>query len=179
MGKTYTLDQLQIIARPRHEVFDFFSRAENLEKLTPDLLRFSVKTPLPIEMKPGALIDYRLALFGVPMNWRTKIEVWEPEVRFVDTQLKGPYKLWHHEHLFRDVPGGTEMTDHLRYQVGFGPFRRGGAGALRHADRGEDLRVPARGRGARVRVRRGRRRRGMVSRGKHLRSRIERDRPRG
>jgi ligand-binding SRPBCC domain-containing protein len=122
VSKTYTLDQLQIIPRPRHEVFDFFSRAENLEKLTPDLLRFSIKTPLPIEMKPGTLIDYRLALFGVPMKWRTKIEVWEPEVRFVDTQLKGPYKLWHHEHLFRDVPGGTEMTDHLRYQVGFGPF---------------------------------------------------------
>ncbi len=123
MPRTYVLEQEQIVPRPRHEVFDFFSRAENLEKLTPRFLRFSIKTPLPIEMRPGTLIDYRIALFGIPMRWRTRIDVWEPETRFVDTQLKGPYELWRHEHVFTDAPGGgTLMKDHLSYQVGFGPF---------------------------------------------------------
>jgi ligand-binding SRPBCC domain-containing protein len=125
--KTNVLERTQLIPRPRHEVFDFFSRAANLEKLTPDNLRFSILTPEPIPMHPGTLIDYRIKLSGVPMTWRTKIDVWEPETRFVDIQLSGPYKLWRHEHTFKDVVTAdgrpaTEMGDRLTYAVGFGPL---------------------------------------------------------
>jgi len=125
--KTNVLERTQLIPRPRHEVFDFFSRAANLEKLTPDNLRFSILTPEPIPMHPGTLIDYRIKLSGVPMTWRTKIDVWEPETRFVDIQLSGPYKLWRHEHTFKDAVTAdgrpaTEMGDRLTYAVGFGPF---------------------------------------------------------
>jgi hypothetical protein len=124
---TTTLERTQIVPKPRHEVFRFFSQASNLEKLTPSNLSFNILTPEPIAMKPGTLIDYRIKLSGVPMKWRTKIEVWEPEERFVDVQLSGPYKLWRHEHRFKDAVGpngvpATEMIDHLTYAVGFGPF---------------------------------------------------------
>ena len=104
---THVIEREQLVARELPEVFEFFSRARNLESLTPPWLSFSVLTPEPIEMRPGTLIDYRLRLHGLPMRWRTLIEAWEPEVRFVDRQLRGPYKLWHHTHSFAEVSGGT------------------------------------------------------------------------
>lgn len=73
-------------------------------------------------MQAGTLIDYRIKLFGAPMRWRTEIELYEPRERFVDRQLRGPYELWRHTHVFRDVAGGTEMIDEVDYAVGFGPF---------------------------------------------------------
>ena len=94
----------------------------NLEQITPEFLGFRVLTEPPIEMGAGTLIDYRIRLFGVPMKWRTLIESYDPPHMFVDTQIKGPYKLWHHTHRFRPVDNGTEMTDSVRYQIGFGPF---------------------------------------------------------
>jgi ligand-binding SRPBCC domain-containing protein len=104
------------------EVFDFFSRAENLGKITPSTLGFEILTPLPIEMKQGALIDYKIKLYGLPMRWRTEITAWEPPYRFVDTQLKGPYALWVHEHTFSQTPEGVEMIDRVEYRVPAGPF---------------------------------------------------------
>ena len=71
-------------------------------------------------MRAGALIDYRIKLFGVPLRWRTRIEAYERETRFVDVQLRGPYRLWEHTHEFRDAPGGTLMTDRVDYAVPFG-----------------------------------------------------------
>lgn len=110
------------INRPLDEVFDFFSRAGNLERITPPLLNFRILTPEPIEMRPGTLIDYALRVRGLPMRWRTKITVWNPPYEFADVQLKGPYKLWHHTHTFREVDGGTEMTDVVRYELPLGPL---------------------------------------------------------
>ena len=72
------------------EVFPFFADAGNLEAITPPWLRFEVVTPRPIEMRPGALIEYRLVLHRLPIAWLTRIEEWEPGVRFVDMQLTGP-----------------------------------------------------------------------------------------
>ena len=89
------------------KVFDFFSKAENLDLLTPKWLRFEIVTPLPIEMKTGALIDYRLRLHGIRIRWRTQIALWDPPFRFVDAQVKGSYKLWIHEHSFEEKNGGT------------------------------------------------------------------------
>lgn len=119
---TYRLERQQIIARPREEVFAFFSDASNLAKLTPEFLNFKIYTPAPIVMEPGTLIDYGLSLYGVPMRWRTRIEEFTPNERFIDVQLKGPYRLWHHTHTFEDHPEGTLMRDEVNYQLPFGPL---------------------------------------------------------
>ncbi len=108
----------------RYYLFEFFSRAENLQLVTPRWLDFRILTPLPVEMKLGALLDYRIRLYGIPVTWRTKVTAWEPPRRFEDTQLAGPYKLWVHEHLFEAENSGTRMTDRVRYQARGGPFER-------------------------------------------------------
>lgn len=115
------LEREQLVPLPRAQVFAFFSEAANLERLTPRSLRFEILTP-PQLMRAGAVIDYRIHLFGVPMRWRTLIEVFEPETRFVDVQVRGPYKLWRHSHEFEEVAGGTLMKDRVEYEVGFGPL---------------------------------------------------------
>lgn len=113
----------QILDAPLEEAFEFFSRAENLEAITPPLLRFRITTPQPIEMKVGALIRYRLRLRGVPVSWLTRIEEWDPPRGFVDRQLRGPYALWHHTHSFESLgPERTLMIDLVRYGHRFGPF---------------------------------------------------------
>ena len=95
------------IAKPLNDVFPFFSEARNLEHLTPAWLRFQVLTRSPIEMAVGARIDYRLRLRGIPIAWQSEITAWEPSVRFVDEQRRGPYRLWVHEHRFREENGMT------------------------------------------------------------------------
>jgi ligand-binding SRPBCC domain-containing protein len=120
----YVLERTQIVRRPRAEVFPFFADAGNLERLTPPFLGFEIVTPLPIDMKTGARIDYRIRLNGVPMRWQTVIEEFVPGERFVDVQVKGPYRRWHHTHTFRDVPGGTELGDRVEYELPFGPIGR-------------------------------------------------------
>lgn len=121
--QTYILERSQIITRTKSETFDFFSDAYNLERITPPFLRFRILTPRPIRMEKGALIDYRLALFGIPFKWRTVIEDWSPETHFVDRQLRGPYQLWHHTHTFEELrPGRILMRDIVRYRIPFGPF---------------------------------------------------------
>jgi ligand-binding SRPBCC domain-containing protein len=108
------------LPRPRPEVFAFFADAGKLQELTPPWLRFEVLTPRPIEIRPGALIDYRLRLRFIPIRWRTRIAVWEPPRRFVDEQLRGPYRLWIHEHTFEEDGDGTLCGDFVRYAVPFG-----------------------------------------------------------
>jgi ligand-binding SRPBCC domain-containing protein len=66
-------------------------------------------------MKRGALIDYQIALYGLPIPWRTCIEVWQPGMRFVDRQLAGPYRWWHHEHRFEAEGNRTRVTDHVEF----------------------------------------------------------------
>ena len=100
----HTLQREQRIDGTPDEVFPFFADAGNLEAITPPWLAFHVVTPRPIEMRVGTLIEYRLTLHRLPIRWLTRIEEWEPGVRFVDAQLHGPYALWHHTHEF--VPDG-------------------------------------------------------------------------
>jgi ligand-binding SRPBCC domain-containing protein len=100
-------------------IFPFFADAGNLEALTPPWLNFKILTPLPIDVHEGTLIDYRLRLRGVPVRWRTRISVWQPPYRFVDEQLRGPYRQWIHEHTFEAHQGGTLVRDHVRYAVPF------------------------------------------------------------
>ena len=60
-------------------------------------------------------IDYQIVLYGVPIPWRTRIDAWEPGVRFVDRQLAGPYVWWHHEHRFEATARGTRVIDHVEF----------------------------------------------------------------
>ena len=98
------------------EVFGFFADAGNLGRITPPWLDFKIISPLPIKMREGALIDYRIKLHGVPVSWRTRIAVWEPGRRFVDEQIRGPYTLWSHEHTFEPSGDGTLCRDRVEYQ---------------------------------------------------------------
>lgn len=118
----HVIECAQWIAKPRDQVFDFFSRAENLEKITPEWLNFRIKKKSTAEICEGTLIDYRLKIKGVPAYWRTLISTWRPGERFVDEQLKGPYSLWHHTHFFEELKGGTLMTDRVIYRVPLGPI---------------------------------------------------------
>ena len=119
MIKEYNYTQEIFIPRPLNKVFEFFSKAENLEKLTPPRLKFNILTPAPIKMKQGLFIDYQIRLLGLPFKWKTEITVWKPPYRFQDVQLKGPYRKWQHTHSFREVEGGTQMTDEVLYQIPF------------------------------------------------------------
>lgn len=111
------------LPRPRDEVFPFFADARNLQEITPDWLNFEVLTQGALEMREGLLIDYRLRVHGIPIRWRTRIEVWDPPNRFVDVQLRGPYRLWRHEHTFTERDGGTLCGDRVEYMAPGGPLR--------------------------------------------------------
>jgi hypothetical protein len=107
-----------------HEVFGFFSRAENLSLITPPWMHFEMRSPLPIEMGRGAQIDYRIRLLGLPMAWRTRITEWKRGERFVDIQERGPYAMWEHTHEFRERGSGVLMTDRVDYRLPFGVIGR-------------------------------------------------------
>jgi ligand-binding SRPBCC domain-containing protein len=112
----------QFVPRPLAEVFEFFSKAENLQELTPAFLHFRILTVDPAPVRKGTLIKYSLRWRIFPIRWTTEIIDWEPPNRFVDVQLKGPYKLWRHEHRFVAEGSGTRIIDEVQYQLPFGVF---------------------------------------------------------
>ncbi len=113
--KVFTFDSRLWLPSPINEVFAFFSDARNLEELTPASLHFHILTPAPIHIQQGTEIDYRLNIHGVPIRWRSKITVWDPPHRFVDEQLRGPYRQCIHEHRFAVHEGGTTCEDTVKY----------------------------------------------------------------
>lgn len=121
---THVFERVQVVPFPKEEVFPFFADAGNLAKLTPPWLRFRILTPLPIELGEGTLIDYRLWLRFIPILWRTEITAWRPPHHFIDRQVRGPYKVWIHEHTFEDAPEGTRMTDRVEYAAPGGEWIR-------------------------------------------------------
>ncbi len=120
----YTIETDQTLPRLLEDVGLFCANAGNLETSTPPELRFSIETPLPIEMRPGALIEYRLTLYGVRFRWLTEISVWEPGRRFVDRQILGPFALWHHEHRFSEEGDATRIQDTVHYALPLDPVSR-------------------------------------------------------
>jgi len=119
-GRDWVLTAEQWIPHPLEQVFDFFSNAENLEKITPPWLHFRIMTPMPVSMHQGTLIDYRLRMRMIPLRWRTEIHDWNPPFSFVDMQLSGPYRKWVHTHTFEAVDGGTLCKDRVVYRVPLG-----------------------------------------------------------
>ncbi|MBX3018485.1 MAG: TIGR01777 family oxidoreductase [Bdellovibrionaceae bacterium] len=133
-GGYQVLTQSQYLPYTKEAVFPFFAAAENLEKITPPLLNFAVKTKSTEAMGAGTLIDYVLKIRGVPAKWRTLIEDWNPPHEFVDTQLKGPYKYWHHRHRFEDLGTGVLMRDRVRYKLPLGLLGQVVAGSFVRGD---------------------------------------------
>lgn len=126
MREPYVLDVSMFLALPIEQVFPFFADARNLEAITPPSLHFRILTPMPVDMKPGLLIDYRIRMRGIPMRWRSEISRFDPPRFFIDEQRRGPYKLWRHEHFFEAGVGdsgepGTTIRDRVSY------IPRGGA----------------------------------------------------
>ncbi len=116
-GPSFELQSSTEIDRPIEEVFEFFANAENLQKITPRFVGFSILSPLPIKMHVGTVIDYRISIRKLPLKWRTEITEWNPPHSFQDTQIRGPYRQWVHQHRFTSVSGGTRVEDVVQYKV--------------------------------------------------------------
>lgn len=114
----------QFIPRPLDEVWQFFSRPENLNAITPSHVSFRILSPIAgLEMYEGMIIQYKISPFlGIEMDWVTEITHIADRKFFIDDQRVGPYALWHHQHHFEEKDGGVEMTDILHFQVPFGPI---------------------------------------------------------
>lgn len=124
----HVLERSQRFEVPIEQAFEFYVDAGNLGPMTPPWLHFEVTTPGELILRRGALLDYRLKLHGVPLRWQGRIEAWEPPLRFVDVQVRGPYALWEHTHLFEpDGDAATVIHDRVRYALPLGPL-----GALAH-----------------------------------------------
>ena len=115
--KLFVLRSSVVLEHSPETLFEFFSDAFQLEQITPPWLNFKIRTPAPIDIRKGCLIDYSIRLRGIPIRWRTEISNWNPPFSFVDRQLKGPYLLWEHLHTFEQTPEGTLARDEVRYKV--------------------------------------------------------------
>lgn len=118
--RIHRLTREQLVAAKLDAVFEFFALAHNLERITPPWLSFEILTPGTVEMRVGTVIDYRLRLHGLPLRWRSQIDLWEPQRAFVDRQLTGPYRLWHHRHEFEPRGSATLVRDIVHYALPFG-----------------------------------------------------------
>lgn len=115
--KLFVLHSSVVLEHSPETLFEFFSDAFQLEQIPPPWLNFKIRTPAPIDIRKGCLIDYSIRLRGIPIRWRTEISNWNPPFSFVDRQLKGPYLLWEHLHTFEQTPEGTLARDEVRYRV--------------------------------------------------------------
>lgn len=108
------------VPNPPEVVFSFFGDAHNLNEITPPWLDFQILTQRPIRMEKGTIIDYKLRLRGIPIQWKTQILEWDPPYRFVDSQIYGPYQKWIHTHTFNAKEEGTVIRDDVEYAIGLG-----------------------------------------------------------
>ena len=117
----YQLKRTQFVKTDLATCWDFFSSPNNLNKITPKEMGFDVLTEGVENMYEGLMIEYKVRpLLNIPLRWITEITHVHHQQYFVDEQRKGPYKIWHHEHHFKEVQGGVEMTDIVSYELPFG-----------------------------------------------------------
>ncbi|HKZ90955.1 MAG TPA: SRPBCC family protein, partial [Candidatus Limnocylindrales bacterium] len=118
----HMLRSTQVVQAEPERVWAFFSSPRNLGRITPRSLDFELLTP-DTTTGPGSTIDYDIRpLLGIPTRWRTLIAEVEAPHRFRDTQVKGPYRSWVHEHRFTPDQGGVRMDDQVDYEMPFGPL---------------------------------------------------------
>ncbi len=119
MSKVYSLKTVQKIPISLDEAWDFFSKPDNLKEITPNNLGFNIVSKHHgSAMYAGQIIEYTVKpLLGVPLYWMTEISHVEPKRFFVDEQRFGPYSMWHHQHHFKTIKGGVEMTDIVHYKL--------------------------------------------------------------
>ena len=116
--KLHVLEREQRLAIPLTRAWEFFSDARNLARITPPSMGFEVVSRLPERMYAGMIITYRVRpLLGLPVTWVTEITHVDEGRLFVDEQRFGPYRFWHHQHLFREIPGGTAVRDIVHYAL--------------------------------------------------------------
>lgn len=121
--KVHSLSQEQALPINLEEAWRFFSSPRNLEKMTPPGMGFKIVS-LPCEtLYEGEIIEYSVkALPGIWIPWISEIKALKEGESFVDDQISGPFKFWHHRHSFESIPGGTVVKDLIHYSLGFGPF---------------------------------------------------------
>ncbi len=119
--KTHVLEREMVAPASLQDTFAVFENPYNLALITPPWLNFRILTP-NLTMREGLLIDYTIRWLGFPMRWRTLISRYDPPHAFVDEQIAGPYRLWRHLHTFREVEGGTLVSDRVEYALPFGPL---------------------------------------------------------
>ena len=122
--RIYNLTQKQFLPISIAEAWAFFSTPKNLAKITPEHMGFKI---LYIsggdKAYAGQLIRYHVSVLpGIKMHWVTEITQVKEPLHFIDEQRFGPYALWHHQHHFKEVLGGVEMTDEVNYAIGWGPL---------------------------------------------------------
>lgn len=131
--KSYQLEFIQRLPISVTDAWEFFSSPANLAKITPKEMAFEVTSKMlpTATMYPGMIITYKVTpLFGLKLNWVTEITHVNEGKYFVDEQRFGPYQFWHHEHHFKEIPGGVEMRDLLTYGMPFGILGRSVNGLL-------------------------------------------------
>lgn len=126
MARVYRLHRRQQLPISMEQAWRFFSDPRNLREITPDYMDFRITSEdLPAKMYPGLLVTYKVRpVLGIPIGWVTEITHVREPAFFVDEQRFGPYRMWHHQHLFREIPGGVEMDDIVEYVLPFGPLGR-------------------------------------------------------
>ena len=123
--KVNQLKAIQNLPLSIDEAWTFFSNPNNLKIITPEWLNFKVTSRLPDKMYPGMIINYKVhPVLGIPTIWVTEITHVNEPYYFVDEQRFGPYKMWHHQHHFKETETGVEMTDIINYALPFDPLSR-------------------------------------------------------
>jgi ligand-binding SRPBCC domain-containing protein len=123
MSKVYNLKTVQFLPISIEKAWDFFSSPTNLSKITPAELKFKILSTDLTKVYAGQVIEYKVhPVLGIPLYWMTEITHVEHHKYFVDDQRYGPYNMWHHQHHFKAVEGGVEMTDIVHYKLPFWIF---------------------------------------------------------
>lgn len=119
--KVYKKESVQYINATLDECWDFFSKPQNLQRITPKSMGFEVTDFDGQSMYEGQIIQYKISpLFGVKLNWVTEITKVKDKAYFIDEQRFGPYSFWHHKHFFEETPNGVKMTDVVHYALPLG-----------------------------------------------------------